>query len=91
VLPSVYQSPEHVVPGELLKDEGGDHPYLKELRASSAALLSLDDNISQIMRHLGKHRAIREFRESDLFDSVWYGASGDLRSILKKTISFLYY
>lgn len=91
VLPSVYLSPEHVSSGELLKDDAGDHPHLKELRATSAALLSIDDNIYQIMRHLGKHRAIREFRESDLFDSVWYGSSGDLRNILKKTISFLYY
>lgn len=91
VLPSVYLSPEQVGTRELLKEEAGEQPYLKELRASSAALLSVDDNIHQIMRHLGKHRAVREFRESDLFDSPWYGSSGDLKSILKKTISFLYY
>ena len=91
VLPGVYLSPEHVGAGELLKEEAGDHPHLKELRRSTASLLTIDDNITQIMRHLGKHRVFREFRETDLFDSVWYGSSGDLRDILKKSISFLYY
>lgn len=91
VLPGVYLSPEHVGAGEQLKEEAGDHPHLKELRRSTASLLTIDDNINQIMRHLGKHRVFREFRETDLFDSVWYGSSGDLRDILKKSISFLYY
>lgn len=73
------------------KDEVLNAPYLEELRRSSTTLLTADDNIKQIMRHLGKHRSFREFRENDLFDSTWYGSTGDLKQILKKTISFLYY
>ncbi len=72
-------------------EEAFNTPYLEELRRSSTTLLTADDNIKQIMHHLGKHRSFREFRETDLFDSTWYGSTGDLKQILKKTISFLYY
>lgn len=91
VLPGVYVSSSSFESGESVKEEAGKQPYLEELRSSSTTLLSVDQNIGHIMRHLDKHRAVREFRETDLFDKVWYGSGGDLGGILKKTITFLYY
>ncbi len=92
VTPGVYVSSANFESGEQQpREEAFKQPYLEELRKSSTTLLSVDDNIHSIMRHLGKHRAIREFRESDLFDNTWYGSAGDVGSILKKTVTFLYY
>lgn len=91
VTPGVYVSSANFESGEQAKEDAVNQPYLEELRKSSTTLLSFDANINHIMRHLGKHRAIREFRETDLFDNVWYGSVGDIGSILKKTVTFLYY
>ena len=91
VIPGVYVSSASFESGEVGREEAGKQPYLEELRKSSTTLLSVDANINHIMRHLGKHRAVREFRETDLFDEIWYGSVGDMGSILKKTITFMYY
>ena len=91
VTPGVYVSSANFESGEQAREEPGMQPYLDELRKSSTTLLSFDANINHIMRHLGKHRALREFRDTDLFDNVWYGSVGDIGSILKKTVTFLYY
>lgn len=91
VTPGVYVSSANFESGEQAKEDAVNQPYLEELRKSSTTLLSFDANINHIMRHLGKHRALREFRETDLFDNVWYGSVGDVGSILKKTVTFLYY
>lgn len=91
VTPGVYVSSANFESGEPAREEAFKQPYLEELRKSSTTLLSFDANINHIMRHLGKHRALREFREADLFDNVWYGSVGDIGSILKKTVTFLYY
>lgn len=91
VTPGVYVSSANFESGEQPREEAFKQPYLEELRKSSTTLLSVDHNIHSIMRHLGKHRALREFRESDLFDNAWYGSVGDIGSILKKTVTFLYY
>lgn len=91
VLPEVYVSSADLGAVGTVKEDVGKRPYLAELKKSSSTLLSVDENIKHIMRHLNGHRAIREFREADLFDAVWYGSKGDLGSILKKTVTFLYY
>ena len=91
VTPGVYVSSANFESGEPAREEAFKQPYLDEFRKSSTTLLSVDENINHIMRHLGRHRAIREFRESDLFDNIWYGSVGDIGSILKKTVTFLYY
>lgn len=90
VLPGVYVSSESIESGEPA-EEANKHPYLDELRKSTSSLFTVDNNIRHIMRHINKHKSIREFRESDLFDTTWYGSTGDLTSILKNTITFLYY
>lgn len=91
VLPGVYVSSANFEAGETAKEDDGKQPHLVELKKMSNTLLSVDHNIEHIMRHLDKHRVVREFREKDLFDKAWYGSSGDLGGILKKAVTFLYY
>lgn len=91
VMPGVYVSSSSFESGEQVEEDPAKHPFLDELKKSSTTLLSVNDNLGHIMKHLNKHKAVREFREADLFDSVWYGSTGDLGNILKKAITFMYY
>jgi general secretion pathway protein D len=92
VTPDVYVSSAAVAEtGVPATGKAESMPYLEELKKSSSLLLSVDDNMRHVLRHLGKHLNLREFRDADLFDKAWYGSTGDLGSILTKTLSFIYY
>jgi hypothetical protein len=49
VLPGVYVTSSQVASDEPLREDAGNLPYLNELRKSSSTLLSVDDNLNQIM------------------------------------------
>lgn len=91
VTPGVYVSSSPADAKSTAPGKTEERPYFDELRKSSTTLLSVDDNLRQVLRHLSKHRSVREFRETDLFDNVWYGSRGDIGSIIKNVMTFMYY
>ncbi len=91
----IFLTPRRVLPGVNISDdaETGDNNLksLKEFRERNSYLFKTGDNLSHIMRHAEKHQVVQEIRNSDLFDTVWWGDLDSLNTMIRRSVSFLYY
>jgi Flp pilus assembly secretin CpaC len=91
----IFLTPRRVLPGVNISDDAEtaetESKSFKEFRERYSYLFTPTDNLSHILRHAEKHKVVQEIRNSDLFDSVWWGDYDSLGTMLKRAVSFLYY
>jgi general secretion pathway protein D len=90
----VLLTPRPVLPGVNVTDDAEsseDLKSLKEFKEKNGYLFKFGDNLSHIMRHAENHKVVQEIRNSDLFDTIWWGSTDSISFMLKRAVSFLYY
>lgn len=85
--PGVDTSPEP----ELVKAIRNESPYLKEYRERFGHMFVKDTNIEHIWANLAHYKVFRELYKSGTFDQRWWGERESLNTVLRRTLSFLYY
>ncbi len=91
----VFLTPRRVLPGVNVSDEAesaeSNLNSVREFKEKYGYLFKSGDNLSHIMRHAEKHKVVQEIRNSDLFDTIWWGGPDSLTFMIKRAVSFLYY
>jgi type II secretory pathway component GspD/PulD (secretin) len=89
----IILTPRRVLPGIHVTAESepqeNELKSLKEFRERNPYIFKL--NMNTVMQHVEKHNILKELRGSDMYDYSWWGNFDSLNTMLKRTVSFLYY
>jgi hypothetical protein len=85
--PGVDISPEPALV-QAIRDEP---PHLKEYRERFGHMFQKETNIQYVWTNLSQNKVFQELYKPGVFDKRWWGERESLETVLRRTLSFLYY